>query len=142
MGLFENRKANAMAELERDLRKLEETGKPQTEEANLAYVTTNGNIEFCVKAQLISQQQAEQLFKRLREAKATQHEKEMYKKEYGEVTDSYENPRERTKRYNTMDSINAEIANEKAQASTDRANTQSTPSKQVQAKETEERTRT
>lgn len=143
MGLFENRKANAMAELERDLRKLEEMGKPTTDEANLQYLTTNGNIEFCVRAQLISQQQAQEMFRRLREAQATEREREMYKKEYADDrVDSFENPRERTKRYQTMERINAEIAQERAQSSTDRVNQQSTPQRQAQNKsEDAEKTR-
>lgn len=131
MGLFENRKANVMTELERDLRKLEEKGSPKTADENMQFFACNANIEFAQRAQLISQQQAQEMLRRLQEAKAVARERDLQKKEYADdMVDGFENPREKAVRYQTMESINAEIQQERAQEAVDKSNQQSTPVKQ------------
>lgn len=141
MGLFENYKVNARAELERDLRKLEEKGQPQNEEERQQFLNCGANVEFAQRIQLINQQQARELMRRLQEAQVTARVKELYRTEYESRTDSFENPRERAERYQTMDSINAEIQKERAQASADRSNQQNVTHTQSYSDDTESRTR-
>lgn len=118
MGLFEpNYKASAATELERELRGLEEKDKvAQTAlGSEMQFEVCSSKIDFAEKIRLINQQQANDLRKRLREIKATKQAIYMQRIEYrDDIIDDFENPRERTKRYENMDRVNDEIQREKA----------------------------
>lgn len=122
MALFErNYRAAASAELERIIRELEDRDiKAQTKpdfDKNVADITSK--LNFVERINLVSAKQAEAF--RQRVLKAQLDFRHMQKTETrDDIVDSFENPRERSKRYQDMDSYNAQIAQEKIKASTDR----------------------
>lgn len=132
MPLFERGyKAAAVTELERKTREIEEKDKKaQTrEDFDAAVSALHTNLTFAERINLISAEQAQTYRDRAREA-TVQFER-MMRLEYEERTDSFENPRERTKRYLGMDEVQAEIARERAQQAAERdrqsGQVQSTP---------------
>lgn len=133
MPLFERGyRAAASTELERDLREIEDKDKKaQTkQEFDLACQNFNSNLNFAERINLIGVQQADALRQRVNAA-LIEYEK-MQRQEHDEKVDDFENPRERSQRYMTMDEAQAEISREKAERNAD---TYSTP----QPQKTEER---
>lgn len=126
MPLFERGyKAAATTELERRMREIEEKDKKaQTKEEFDASVSSmNSNLTFAERINLISAEQAQAYRERAKEA--TLQYEQMMRLEYEERTDSFENPRERAKRYLGMDEVQAEIARERAAQAAEREAQQS-----------------
>ena len=121
MALFErNYRAAATSELERSIRDLEERDKKaQTKPAFEKDVADiHSNLNFVERINLISATQAEAF--RQRVLKAHLDFKHMQRTETrDDIVDSFENPRERTKRYQDMESYNAQITQNRIKASTD-----------------------
>jgi len=114
MGLFEQGyKAAAKTELERALREIEEKDKAAQTigEMREEAAALGSNLDFSQRLGLISATQANLMRQRLKAA--IKYEKQM-RSESQERVDDFENPRERSKRYFNMDSINSEIANARA----------------------------
>lgn len=121
MPLIENGyKAAAKTELERSIRELEAKDKAaQTRtEFQPGASAIQSNITFAQRLNLISQEQAEAMKKRL---EAVEQHNQFMRNESEERIDDFENPRERSERYFDMDSVNAEINRERAQAEAARA---------------------
>lgn len=120
MGLFEpNYKACATTELEKDLRELENRDKAaQTlEESTLQFEKCAANINFAKQIGLINDMMARAYMRKLREIQATRYAEYMAKHEYrDDLVDSFENPRERVIRYNSMAQVNDIIRREKEQS--------------------------
>lgn len=114
MPLFESGyKAAAQTELERNIRELEAKDKAaQTRtEFQSGASAVQSNITFAQRLNLISQEQADTMKKRVEAA--VLYERNM-RNESQERVDDIENPREREERYFDMDSVNAEIDRERA----------------------------
>lgn len=144
MPLFERGyKAAATTELERKTREIEEKDKKaQTrEEFDASVSALHTNLTFAERINLISAEQAQAYRDRAKEA-TIQYE-QMMRLEYEERTDSFENPRERSKRYLSMDEAQAEIAKERAAQAAEREAQQSHQSQNYSAPQQsdEERTR-
>ena len=115
MPLFERGyKAAAQTEFERRTREIEEKDKKaQTREDFDAQVSSlHSNLNFAERINLISAEQAQSYRDRAREA--TERYEQMMRLEYEERVDGFENPRERTERYLSMDEVQARIAQERA----------------------------
>ncbi len=128
MPLFERGyKAAASTELERDLRAIEEKDKKaQTkQEFDAAVQSVKSNLNFAERINLISVQQADALRERVKAAELDYQR--MQRIEHNDMVDDFENPRERTQRYMTMDEVQAEISREKAERNTE---TYTTPQQQ------------
>lgn len=113
MALLENDyRAAAIAELERDVRRIEEKDKIAQTKEEIREDTTGiqTNIEFAQRLNLITQQQAEAYKKRVREAVGFN---DLMRREMEDITDDFENPRERVKRFQNMDEVMGEIRREK-----------------------------
>ncbi len=104
-------KSQAIKDLEQSINNLQ-TKQPVTEQDVIAI---RNNLDFAVRLKLITEDQrrhyleltVKQLEKRL--------EYQKFHKENTEIVDDLENPLERSKRYQTMDSVQAKIAEMKAQ---------------------------
>lgn len=110
MGLLERGyKAAATADLERSLRELEERDRTAMQKTDLSEETTaiRNNLNFAERLNLISATQAEQYRQRI------EFLRELQQKQTEEIVDSLENPRERAARYQSLDSYNARIAQER-----------------------------
>lgn len=111
MPLFERGyRASAQTELERKLREIEEKDKVAQTKADFT-VSVNSfesNLNFAERINLVSAQQAELM--RERAKKATLDHERMYRVEYGDRVDDFENPRERASRYMKMEEAQAEIS--------------------------------
>ena len=108
-------KAAAKTELERDIRELESKDKAAQTRTEFAE-SANGiqsNITFAQRLNLIGEQQAEEMKRRV-ETEIAQNN--FMRNEMEELTDDFENPRERSERYFNMDSVQAEINRERAAA--------------------------
>lgn len=117
-------KAAAKTELERDIRELESKDKAAQTRTEFAE-SANGiqsNITFAQRLNLIGEQQAEEMKRRVETAIAQNN---FMRNEMEELTDDFENPRERSERYFNMDSVQAEINRERAAAESERVNNQS-----------------
>lgn len=108
-------RAAAKTELERDIRELEAKDRAaQTRtEFQSGASAVQSNITFAQRLNLISQEQADTMKKRVEAA--VLYERSM-RNESQERVDDIENPRERAGRYFDMDSVNAEINRERARA--------------------------
>lgn len=117
MGLFERGyKAAATADLERSIRELEERNKIAMQKTNIAEETAEirNNLNFAERLNLISAAQAEQYRERLELLR------ELQRKQNEKVVDSIENPRERAARYQSLDSYNSRISQERANVSAEK----------------------
>lgn len=117
-------RAAAKTELERSIRELEakdRVAQTRTEFQSSASAVQS-NITFAQRLNLISQEQADAMKKRVETA--VSHER-MMREESQERVDDIENPRERAGRYFNMDSVNAEISRERAEAELKNGSTQS-----------------
>ena len=106
-------RAAAKTELERNIRELEakdRAAQTQTEFQSGASAVQS-NITFAQRLNLISQEQADAMEKRVEAA--VFHECTM-RNESQERVDDIENPRERAGRYFEMDNVNAEISRDRA----------------------------
>lgn len=146
MGLFEsNYKASATTELERELRGLEKRDRvtQNVEGAEMQFEACSSKIDFAEKIRLINQQQAEDFRKRIREMKATENAKHLQRTEYcDDIVDDFENPRERTIRFENMDRVNEAIQREKASESVKTSDTPKEVSKSSHSNDTQERSLT
>lgn len=117
-------KAAAKTELERDIRELEAKDKAaQTRtEFEESASGVQSNITFVQRLNLISEQQAAEMKRRVEIAVAQNN---FMRNESEERTDDFENPRERSERYFNMDTVQAEINRERAVAESERVNNQS-----------------
>lgn len=116
MGLLEsNYKIAARSELERDIRRIEEKDKAaQTKaETQIKANEIQNNIEFAQRLNLITQQQAEAYKRRVKEVVDFN---ELMKREIEDIPDDFENPREREKRFQSLDELQAQIRREKEQS--------------------------
>ena len=134
-------RAAAKTELERNIRELEakdRTAQTRTEFQSGASAVQS-NITFAQRLNLISQEQADAMEKRVEAA--VYYERTM-RNESQERVDDIENPRERAGRYFDMDNVNAEISRERARAEAARTNEGSPIRETVHsAPSTEDRTR-
>ena len=134
-------RAAAKTELERNIRELEakdRTAQTRTEFQSGASAVQS-NITFAQRLNLISQEQADAMEKRVEAA--VFHERTM-RNDSHERVDDIENPRERAGRYFDMDNVNAEISRERARAEAARTNEGSQIRETVHsAPSTEDRTR-
>lgn len=134
-------RAAAKTELERNIRELEakdRTAQTRTEFQSGASAVQS-NITFAQRLNLISQEQADAMEKRVEAA--VYYERTM-RNESQERVDDIENPRERAGRYFDMDNVNAEISRERARAEAARTNEGSQIRETVHsAPSTEDRTR-
>lgn len=114
MGLFESREfnQNAMTELERQMRNIEAV-KPETI-TDKSMETLSANIQFAETAHLIRSVQADNFRMRLQNVRNQAEHQRLVREEYGEATDGYENPHERSVRYATMDEVKTNIEAMKA----------------------------
>ena len=111
----------AKTELERNIRELEakdRAAQTRTEFQSSASAVQS-NITFAQRLNLISQEQADAMEKRVEAA--TLFERTM-RNESQERVDDIENPRERAGRYFDMENVNAEISRERARAESTRTN--------------------
>lgn len=128
-------RAAAKTELERDIRELEAKDKAAqtrtdfTESAN----GIQSNITFAQRLNLISEQQAQEMKRRVDTAVA---HNQFMRNESEERVDDFENPRERAERYFKMDSVQAEISRERAATESERVNN---PTHDVQIRPTSDR---
>lgn len=114
-------RAAAKTELERNIRELEakdRAAQTRTEFQSSASAVQS-NITFAQRLNLISQEQADAMEKRVEAA--TLFERTM-RNESQERVDDIENPRERAGRYFDMENVNAEISRERARAESTRRN--------------------
>lgn len=114
-------RAAAKTELERNIRELEvkdRAAQTRTEFQSSASAVQS-NITFAQRLNLISQEQADAMEKRVEAA--TLFERTM-RNESQERVDDIENPRERAGRYFDMENVNAEISRERARAESTRTN--------------------
>ena len=126
MPLFESGyKAAAKTELERGIRELEAKDKAAQTRTDFLESASGiqSNITFAQRLNLISEEQAQSMKKRV---EAAVQQNQFIRNESEERTDDFENPRERAERYFNMDSVNAEIDRERAAAEADRASREST----------------
>lgn len=134
-------RAAAKTELERDIRELEAKDRAaQTRtEFQSGASAIQSNITFAQRLNLISQEQADAMEKRIEAA--VLYERTM-RNESQERVDDIENPRERAGRYFDMDNVNAEISRERARTEAARINEGSQTRETVRsAPSTEDRTR-
>ena len=124
-------KAAAKTELERDIRELEAKDKAAQTRTEFAESASGvqSNITFAQRLNLISEQQAAEMKRRVETAVAQNN---FMRNESEERTDDFENPRERSERYFNMDTVQAEISRERAAAESERV------SNQTQTRETRE----
>ena len=117
-------KAAAKTELERDIRELEAKDKAAQTRTEFAESTSGvqSNITFAQRLNLISEQQAAEMKRRVETAVAQNN---FMRNESEERTDDFENPRERSERYFNMDTVQAEISRERAAAESERVSNQS-----------------
>ena len=116
-------RAAAKTELERDIRKLEARDKAAQTRTDFTE-NTNGilsNIAFAQRINLISEQQAQEMRRRVNTAVA--HNRFM-RNESEERVDDFENPRERSERYFKMDSVQAEISRKRSATEREQVNDQ------------------
>lgn len=113
MALVESRyKAAARAEIERDIRQLEERGKIKY--AGIMDSTrdsTFGNVDFSQRISLISDAQAKEYRSRIQAAEIERQKLE--RNETRDIVNDFENPRERAARYQGLDQYNTEIRRER-----------------------------
>ena len=83
--------------------------------------STESNLNFAERINLISTTQAEAYRERMLKAHLD-FERMQRTETRDDIVDSFENPRERAARYQDMDSYNAQIAQERAKANTDKSN--------------------
>lgn len=142
MPLFESGyRAAAKTELERDIRELEAKDKAAQTRTEFTESASGiqSNITFAQRINLISEEQAQAMKKRVEIA--IQHNQFM-RNESEERTDDFENPRERAGRYFDMDTLNAEINRERAKVEAERATAGQNQSRPAPPREsTEERGR-
>lgn len=125
MPLFENGyKAAAKTELERNIRELEAKDKAAQTRTDFSDDASGiqSNITFAQRLNLISEEQAQSLKKRV---EAAVQQNQFMREESEERTDDFENPRERAERYFNMDNVNAEINRERGANETEQINIQS-----------------
>lgn len=145
MPLFERGyRAAARTELERDIRRIEEKDKKaQTKigeaEFNKGVDTMYSNINFAERLNLISEEQARAY--RERAEKATVEFNNMQKEEHDEIVDDFENPRERSERYMSMEDAQAQIAQERADANAQQSHNEQTHSETSKTVDDSERQR-
>lgn len=126
MPLFESGyRAAAKTELEREIRELEAKDKAAQTRTDFSESASGiqSNITFAQRLNLISEEQAQAMKKRVETAI---QQNQFMRNESEERTDDFENPRERTERYFNMDSANAEINRERAAAEAERISHEST----------------
>lgn len=100
MGLFENERMKTQIELERQLKKIEVENDIKMMQKEIFVLETN--ILFAVKIQLINQQIAREYLVKLNKIKEKKKYIDLYRREYGLVSDDFESPLERAFRYNRM----------------------------------------
>ena len=117
-------KAAAKTELERDIRELEAKDKAAQTRTEFAESArgVQSNITFAQRLNLISEQQAAEMKRRVETAVAQNN---FMRNESEERTDDFENPRERAERYFNMDTVQAEINRDRAAAESERVSNQS-----------------
>lgn len=114
-------RAAAKTELERDIRELEARNKEAQRKTDFTENAERiqNNITFSQRLNLISEQQAKEMKRRVDIAVA---HNQFMRNECEERVDDFENPRERAERYFRMDTVQAEINRERAAAESDRVN--------------------
>lgn len=118
MQLFEkDYKAAAKTELERDIRELE--ARDKTAQTTMDASDISANITFAQRINLIDEKQAQNLRRRIDEAKKFE---QLMRNECGERVDDFENPRERAERFFDMESVNAHISEARAMDTVDHRN--------------------
>lgn len=138
MALFErNYRAAATAEFERSVRDLEERDKVAETKSVFQKDATDvqSNLNFAERINLVSTVQADAYRDRI--LKAHLAFDRMERTETRDFVDDLENPRERSARYQNMDTYNAQIAQERAKNNADTEKSES----HVADKDTEERMR-
>lgn len=126
MPLFEsNYRAAAKTELERNIRELEAKDKAAQTRTDFSERASGikSNITFAQRLNLISEEQVQAMKKRVEIAV---RQNQFMRNESEKRTDDFENPRERSERYFNMDSVNAEISRERADAEADKASHENT----------------
>lgn len=128
MPLFEsNYRAAAKTELERNMRELEAKDKVAQTRTDFSenVIGIQSNITFAQRLNLISEEQAQDMKRRVEIAV---QQNQFMRNESEERIDDFENPRERAERYFKMDSVNAEINQERAAVEAGRVSRESTTS--------------
>lgn len=131
MPLFErDYKAAAVTELERRLRDIEDRNKAAQTRNEFIRDASNvdSNVDFAQQLNLISDMQAEAYKERVRKSRF-EFEHMQRTETRADLVDGFENPRERSARYQGMDSYNAQILRERTKANEERYR-----SEQVQAR--------
>lgn len=104
---------NAMELLDDELKQLES----EREVINVnQIVAMRAKLQFAQQLQIINQQYALELKRRINEIERTK-QFNVYRDNYSDVIDGYENPHERGKKYTTMEQVIAEINQERMKES-------------------------
>ena len=116
-------KAAAATELERSIRDLEERDKEAQTKPDSVFMEDasklKNNLDFARQLNLISREQAAVYRERVKKA-ILEFEHIQRTETRDDMVDSFENPRERAARYQSMDSYTAQILRERAKANVDR----------------------
>ena len=136
-------RAAAATELERSLREIEDRNKKAQTKDTFHEAASNmtSNVNFAEKLNLITAQQAEAYRERIKKAAAEYERMQRTESQEGRV-DDFENPRERTDRYMSMEEAQAEIARERAAQNAQQAQSQQTQSAPTHIKDEDDGSRT